>query len=132
MVTLVLFAVVVLVQFQYPKSALHCSTHSAVVAELRKNVITDETKSDKESTEVIYHRNGSLDMSEICKRYELYKKHRVRTKKLPPNITPEFTFVHPPKIGSSFIMLLRNYLPACKIKNFTCFGSKGGGLNRQQ
>ena len=27
-----------------------------------------------------------------------------------------FSFVHPPKCGTSMIALLRNYLPSCKVK----------------
>eukprot|EP00545_Synedropsis_sp_CCMP1620_P013393 CAMPEP_0119029518 /NCGR_PEP_ID=MMETSP1176-20130426/40560_1 /TAXON_ID=265551 /ORGANISM="Synedropsis recta cf, Strain CCMP1620" /LENGTH=613 /DNA_ID=CAMNT_0006985865 /DNA_START=57 /DNA_END=1899 /DNA_ORIENTATION=- len=37
-------------------------------------------------------------------------------------------FIHCPKTGTSLISLLRNRLPACKHKDFTCFGVFGGGF----
>lgn len=35
-------------------------------------------------------------------------------------------FLHIPKTGTSFIIVLRNYLTACKIKDKTCSGQHGG------
>jgi hypothetical protein len=35
-------------------------------------------------------------------------------------------FLHIPKTGTSFIIVLRNYLTACRVKDMTCAGKRGG------
>ena len=39
---------------------------------------------------------------------------------------PSLRFMHIPKTGTSFILLLRNYLTACQLKDWTCPGDLGG------
>ena len=38
-----------------------------------------------------------------------------------------FRYLHIPKTGTSFIIVLRNYLDACPVKGFSCPGVQGGG-----
>lgn len=42
-------------------------------------------------------------------------------------IPESFRFLHIPKTGTSFIIVLRNYLDACPVKHFSCPGVPGGG-----
>lgn len=35
-------------------------------------------------------------------------------------------YIHIPKCGTSFLIVLRNYLDACKVKNFSCNAFSGG------
>ncbi|CAB9499127.1 expressed unknown protein [Seminavis robusta] len=38
-------------------------------------------------------------------------------------------FVHYQKVGSSLLTLLRNRIPSCTLKDWTCFGTHGGGVD---
>ncbi|CAB9498598.1 unknown protein [Seminavis robusta] len=38
-------------------------------------------------------------------------------------------FVHYQKVGSSLLTLLRNRIPSCTRKDWTCFGTRGGGVD---
>ena len=38
-----------------------------------------------------------------------------------------FRYLHIPKTGTSFIIVLRNYLDSCPVKHFACPGVQGGG-----
>jgi len=38
------------------------------------------------------------------------------------------TFMHIGKCGTSFILVMREYLDACRVKNHTCNGVRGGGF----
>ncbi|KAI9003350.1 hypothetical protein DFJ74DRAFT_434872 [Hyaloraphidium curvatum] len=46
----------------------------------------------------------------------------------PPAKRTSFRYVHAPKVGSSFVIVLRNYLDACPVKRFSCPGVFGGGF----
>ena len=43
-----------------------------------------------------------------------------------------FFYVHTPKTGTSLYTVLRNSLKSCKVKDFTCFGIFGGGMQGPQ
>ena len=49
------------------------------------------------------------------------------------NVTYDsFFYIHVPRTGTSLYTLLRNYLPSCTVKDFTCLNYRGGGLLADQ